>query len=166
MTRTLRPSESDLLPDSSMFDALDKADATYLEKLDSLIDWERFREQLERAWPWSRDDAKPGRPSWDATLMFKILVVGKTKGVLSDKALEDLCRFHARVSRFLRVRPGTGPDARTIQRYRSALDKGGVMETLFSDLEQAVRKKGFEIRDGSMVDGRLVSVPVQRAKKK
>lgn len=93
--------------------------------MDSLFDWERFRGILERAWPWTRHDAKPGRPSWDAVLMFKVLVVGKTKGDLSDDALEDLCRFHARVVRFLRLRPGAGPDAKTIHKYRAALARRG-----------------------------------------
>ena len=162
MTRTMRSAEADLLPDSSMFDALDRSGDTYLEKLDSLVDWERFRAPLERAWPWSRHDSRPGRPSWDALLMFKVLVVGKTKGNLSDEALEDLCRFHARVVRFLRLRPGSGPDAKTIHKYRSALAESGVMEEVFADLEALAREKGYEMRDGCMIDGSLVSVPVQR----
>lgn len=165
MTRTLRPTDADLLPDSSMFDALERAGDTYLERLDSLIDWEQFREPLERAWPWSRDDARPGRPSWDATLMFKVLVVGKTKGNLSNDALEDLCRFHARVARFLRLRPGSGPDARTIHKYRSTLAESGIMEEVFADLEETAREKGYEMRDGCTIDGSLVAVPAFRMKK-
>lgn len=162
MTRTVRPSEADLLPDSSMFAALEGSADTHLEKMDSLFDWERFRGTLERAWPWTRHDARPGRPSWDAVLMFKVLVVGKTKGDLSDDALEDLCRFHARVVRFLRLRPGAGPDAKTIHKYRSALARRGVMGKVFEEMEAIARERGFAMKDGCMIDASIVEVPVQR----
>ncbi len=165
MTRTVRPSEADLLPDSSMFASLERSKDTHLEKMDCLFDWERFRETLERAWPWTRHDARPGRPSWDAVSMFKVLVVGKTKGDLSDEALEDLCRHHARVVRFLGLSPGTGPDAKTIHKYRKALERRGVMDQVFEEMEAIARERGFAMKDGCMIDASVVEVPVRRLKK-
>ena len=164
MTRTVRPAEADLLPDAAMFASLERSRDTHLEKMDSLLDWERFRETLERAWPWTRHDPKPGRPSWDAVLMFKVLVVGKTKGDLSDESLEDLCRYHGLVARFLRLRPGAGPDAKTIHNYRKALAKRGVMGKVFEEMDRIARDKGFEMRDGCMIDASVVD-PVQRLSK-
>jgi IS5 family transposase len=162
MTRTVRPAEAGLLPEFALFDALDRAKDTFLEKLDALVDWERFRAPLERAWPWTRDDGSAGRPSWDAVLMFKVLVVGKTKGNLSDESLEDLCRFHVRVIRFLRVESGTGPDAKTIHKYRSALARSGMMEKVFKGVEAMARDAGYQMSDGCMVDASLVPVPKRR----
>ena len=165
MTRTVRPAEADLLPDAAMFASLERSRDTHLEKMDSLLDWEHFRETLERAWPWTRHDPKPGRPSWDAVLMFKVLVVGKTKGDLSDESLEDLCRYHALVARFLRLRPGAGPDAKTIHKYRKALAKRGVMGKVFEEMDRIARDKGFEMQDGCVIDASVVEVPVQRLSK-
>ena len=150
------------MPDASMFAALERADDTHLEKMDALFDWERFRAILEKTWAWTRNDSQPGRPSWDAVLMFKVLVVGKTKGNVSDEALEDLCRFHARVSRFLGLEAGSGPDAKTIHKYRSALAKKGTMKKIFAEMEKVACEKGFQMKDGSMIDASVVKVPTQR----
>ncbi len=75
--------------------------------------------------------------------MFKVLVVGKTKGDLSDETLEDLCRHHARVVRFLGLSPVTGPDSKTIHKYRKALVRRGVMDQVFEEMEAIARRIRF-----------------------
>ena len=88
MTRTVQTTHGDWLPDASMFAALERADDTHLEKMDALFDWERFRAILEKTWGWTRNDAQPGRPFWDAGTDVQSLSGGKkTKGNVSDGAL-------------------------------------------------------------------------------
>ena len=80
MSRTIKSQETDAL--ASLPDGL-------LEKLDQLIDWEQFRAPLLRAWPWAQSGTNRGRPSWDVLLMWKLLIVGKNYGNLSDEKLEE-----------------------------------------------------------------------------
>ena len=60
--------------------------------------------------------------------MFKVLVVGKTKGSVSDEALA----------------------------------KKGTMKKVFAEMEMIAREKGFQMKDGSMIDASVVKVPTQR----
>ena len=65
-----------------------KGDA--LEKLAKLVDFERFRPDLERAVPRS-DRSKGGRPPFDHVLMFKVLIL-QTSHSLSDERTEYLIK--------------------------------------------------------------------------
>ena len=133
-----------------------------LEKLAQLIDWEQFRAPLLRAWPWAESDARRGRPSWDVLLMWKLLIVGKNYGNLSDEKLEEFGKGTLRVIRFTGTRLGFGPDAKTLHKYRSALAESGVMDELFAVLTQQLVAHGYELQEGAMIDGSLVRVPQQR----
>ena len=77
MTRTIAATETDCFVEATMDAALAKVKSTALEKLAAVVDWERFREVLESIWPWTVADGSPGRPSWAAVKMFKVLVYGK-----------------------------------------------------------------------------------------
>ena len=110
-----------------------------------------------RAWPWAQSDTNRGRPSSrDVLLMWKLLIVGKNYGNLSDEKLEEFGKSLPRVIRFAGTRLGFGPDAKTIHKYRSALVESGVMDELFAvltkqrqkDLAASWTKKGTKSYDG------------------
>ena len=63
--------------------------------------------------------------------MWKLLIVGKKYGNLSDEKLEEFGKGTLRVIRFTGTRFGFGPDAKTIHKYRSALAESGVMVERF-----------------------------------
>ena len=132
MTRTIEAAEADCFVDAEMAGVLAAAKETVLEKLDMLVDWERFREVLESIWPWTVADGSPGRPSWAAVKMFKVLVYGKFFGNLSAEKLEEACRFHLRVKSFVGLGLRVGPDEKTIHKYRSVLAASGRMEEVFA----------------------------------
>ena len=49
-----------------------------INKLNSLIDWELFREELEAIQGYQcRDDSKGGRPPFEPVFMFKVLILQK-----------------------------------------------------------------------------------------
>ena len=73
-------------------------------------------------------EAHRGRPSWDVLLMWKLLIVGKNYGNLSDEKLEEFGKRTLRVIRFAGKCLGFGPDAKTIHKYRAALGESGVMD--------------------------------------
>ena len=162
MSRTIESQETDALANELVSRALASLPDGPLEKLAQLIDWEQFRAPLLRAWPWAQTDANRGRPSWDVLLMWKLLIVGKNHGNLSDEKLEECGKSLPRVIRFAGTRLGFGPDAKTIHKYRSALAKSGVMDELFAVLTKQLVAQGYALQEGTMIDGRLVRVPQQR----
>ena len=85
MSRTIESRETDVFADELVSRALANLPDGPLEKMDQLMDWEQFRAPLYRAWPWAREDAHRGRPSWDVLLMWKLLIVGQNYGHRSDE---------------------------------------------------------------------------------
>ena len=70
-----------------------------LERLAAVVDFERFRGELEAALDRS-DRAKGGRPPYDAVLMFKVLVL-QTLSTLADDQTEYPIRDRLSFMRFL-----------------------------------------------------------------
>ena len=162
MSRKIESQETDAFAAELVSRALANLPDGPLEKLAQLIDWEQFRAPLLRAWPWAQSDDQRGRPSWDVLLMWKLLIVGKNFGNLSDEKLEEFSKSLLRVIRFAGTRLGFGPDAKTIHKYRSALAESGVMDELFGVLSQQLDAHGYQLQEGAMIDGSLVRVPVQQ----
>ena len=130
--------------------------------LNELVDFEAFRAILEDCWrPAEQQPAKGGRPPYDATLMFKLLLVGRKCG-LSDEKLEVLAVDSLRIMRFLGVGMGDPiPDRATIARYRTQLDEN-TMRELFDAFHAQLAARGYVARDGQMVDSSFTLVPIQR----
>ena len=126
MSRTIAAQEADAFAEELVSRVLAELPDGPLEKIDELIDWEQFREPLLRAWPWALEDGRRGRPSWDVLLMWKLLLVGKNYGNLSDERLEEYGKTFLRLIRFVGTRLGFGPDAKTIHKYRSVLADSGL----------------------------------------
>ncbi|MXX94187.1 MAG: IS5 family transposase [Gammaproteobacteria bacterium] len=162
MTREISSSESDCFVASEITDALSQVKETMLERLDRVVDWERFRVPLGLIWTWTGDDGRRGRPSWDAVQMFKVLVYGKCHGNLSEASLEDHCSVNLRVKRFVGLGLKQGPDAKTIHKYRSVLAHSGRMVELFDEFISQLTAKGYRLAEGTLIDASLIAAPVQR----
>jgi transposase len=70
-----------------------------LERLNSVVDFELFRSDLEQAVPRS-DGSKGGRPPFDHVLMFKVLIL-QANHSLSDERTEYLIKDRLSFMRFL-----------------------------------------------------------------
>jgi len=102
-----------------------------LERLSRVVDFEIFREDLERALKRS-ERRRGGRPPMDAVMMFKVLVLQALWG-LSDEQLEYQVRDRLSFMRFLGLDlSGWVPDYSTVWRFREALVQAGAMEGLFA----------------------------------
>jgi len=100
-----------------------------LERLASVVDFEVFRDELERALLRS-DRAKGGRPPYDAVLMFRLLVL-QTLYTLSDEQAEYQVRDRLSFMRFVGLGLGDPvPDAKTLWLFREQLTRAGAIEAL------------------------------------
>ena len=141
-----------------------KGDA--LERLNTVVDFELFRADLERAVPRS-DGSKGGRPAFDHVLMFKVLVLQASHS-LSDERTEYLIRDRLSFMRFLGLRlADTVLDANTIWTFREALTRARLsgkpaMEALFERFDAALSAAGFLAMSGQIIDASIVAAPKQR----
>jgi transposase, IS5 family len=151
---------------SGFFDVEDRlrelsAKGDGLERIAALVDFERFRPDLERAVPRS-DGSKGGRPAFDHVLMFKVLLL-QAMHALSDERAEYLIKDRLSFMRFL----GLGladpvPDANTIWTFREALKRAGAVDALFARFDATLREAGYLAMGGQIVDASIVAAPKQR----
>jgi transposase, IS5 family len=137
-----------------------------LERLNTLVDFELFRGDLERAVPRS-DRAKGGRPAFDHVLMFKALILQASHS-LSDERTEYLIKDRLSFMRFLDLGlADTVPDANTIWTFREALTRAKIqskpaIEILFQRFDAALAAAGFLAMGGQIIDASIVAAPKQR----
>lgn len=103
--------EAQLSVEKSLEELSQKGD--FLEKINQLVDFEMFRQDLEKAVP-RKSRSKGGRPAFDHVLMFKILLL-QTYHNLSNERMEFLLKNRLTFMRFLGLGLGDRvPDANTI----------------------------------------------------
>ncbi len=139
---------------------LDKA-GDPLTKLNEVVEWESFREELETI----RDDERKsnaGRKPFDAVVMFKILILQSLYN-LGDDSIEYQIRDRISFMRFLGLSLGDRvPDAKTIWLYRELLGKAGLVDKMFAKFDGQLRDRGFTAKRGQIIDASIVSAPKQR----
>ena len=148
------------------FDIENQLDKIYqlnnlLPKLNALIDWELFRNDLNKVRERERR-SNAGRPPFDVVLMFKILIL-KTLYNLSDEYTELQIRDRLSFRAFLGLRfCDTVPDAKTIWLFAEQLKNLALERQLFDRFGKELDRQGFAVNSGLIVDGTIVEVPKQR----
>ncbi len=152
----MQPSFFDL---DDRFKKLDEKDT--LVRLNSLINWEDFRETLNKARPNDRK-SNAGRKPFDSLLMFKSLVLQHLYNI-SDEQLEFQIRDRFTFLRFLELTPESRiPDANTFWDFRELLIKADLIKSLFVDFEFQLIDQGYIAEKGSIIDASFVEAPRQR----
>jgi len=132
-----------------------------LPKLKKMVDWERFRPELEQIREQDRQ-SNAGRKPFDVVLMFKMLVLQSLYN-LSDDKTEFQVRDRLSFMRFLGLSLGDAvPDSKTIWLFREQLTEAGVIEPLFETFETFLEEKGFSAKRGQIIDASIVPAPRQR----
>jgi IS5 family transposase len=132
-----------------------------LPKLKKLVDWERFRPELEAVRDKERK-SNAGRKPFDVVLMFKVLVLQSLYN-LSDEKIEFQIRDRISFMRFLVLSLGDAvPDEKTIWLFREQLTETGLIKRLFEEFDTFLEEKGFSARRGQIIDASIVEAPRQR----
>jgi transposase, IS5 family len=132
-----------------------------LPKLKKLVDWERFRPELEAVRDKERK-SNAGRKPFDVMLMFKVLVLQSLYN-LSDEKIEFQIRDRISFMRFLDLSLGDAvPDEKTIWLFREQLTEAGLIKRLFQEFDTFLQDKGFSARKGQIIDASIVEAPRQR----
>jgi IS5 family transposase len=132
-----------------------------LPKLKKLVNWERFRPELEALRDKERK-SNAGRKPFDVVLMFKVLVLESLYN-LSDEKIEFQIRDRISFMRFLDLSLGdAAPDEKTIWLFREQLTEAGLIKRLFEEFDAFLQEKGFSARKGQIIDASIVEAPRQR----
>jgi len=132
-----------------------------LQKLDKVINWEMFREPIEKAL-YIEPKAPGGRPSYDKLMMFKIIILQKYYN-LSDEQTEFQIKDRLSFMQFLGLQIGDNvPDEKTIWLFKEQLKEKKLSHVLFELFTEQLLNNGIVAREGSMVDASFVDVPRQR----
>jgi IS5 family transposase len=132
-----------------------------LPKLKKLVDWERFRPELEAVRDKERK-SNAGRKPFDVVVMFKVLVLQSLYN-LSDEKIEFQIRDRISFMRFLDLSLGDAvPDEKTIWLFREQLTEAGLIKRLFEEFDTFLQEKGFSARKGQIIDASIVEAPRQR----
>jgi len=134
------------------------------EELQTIVDWEIFRPQLDLIHQKERKSNAGAKPK-DVVMMFKGLVIQSLYG-LSDDQLEYQIEDRRSFRRFLGVRYNErAPDAKTFWAFREKLTQLNLMEPLFNSFLQQLNQAGYIARKGQIVDATFIPVPIQRNNK-
>lgn len=135
-----------------------------LTKLNSVINWELFRETIETAL-YVEPKGAGGRPPYDKIMMFKILILQKYYN-LSDEQTEFQINDRTSFKQFLDLKFGDKiPDEKTVWHFKEQLANKNVSEKLFELFAKQLMIKGIVAKEGSMIDASFVDVPRQRNSK-
>jgi IS5 family transposase len=133
-----------------------------LAKINSVIDFELFRKELEILTQYKiRDPKKGGRPAYDVVLMMKVLIIQHLYN-LSDDETEFQIFDRLSFTRFLGLRLNADiPDAKTIWLFKNRLGADGV-KRLFKLLTKVLSNEYLILNKGKIVDATIVEAPRQR----
>jgi len=132
-----------------------------LVKLNKVIQWDSFRETLEKVRAGEKKNNAGAKP-YDVVLMFKVVILQSLYN-LSDEAIEYQILDRLSFMRFLGLRLGSRvPDAKTIWLFREQLTEAGLAGELFRKFEGFLGESEFAARKGQIIDASIVPAPQQR----
>lgn len=136
-----------------------------LQKLSKVIDWEMFRDEIEKALIKDNRKSNAGRKPYDKILMFKILILQRYYN-LSDEQTEFQIKDRLSFLDFLGLQIGDDvPDEKTIWLFKEQLKKNNLSKKLFNLFTSKLISNNIVAHEGTIIDASFVNVPKQRNKK-
>lgn len=132
-----------------------------LEKVDSTMDWEMFREKLTKICQ-KEDYTKGGRPPIDIITKFKASVLRRIYNLSFDQ-IEYQINNRLSFMRFLGIGLNEQVfDSRTIWNFENKLVKTGLIDEMFFMFDEKLEKAGLITHKETIIDATFVDVPKQR----
>ena len=129
-----------------------------LARIGALIDWRA----LEALLPGAVTSSGPGRPAYPPLAMLKALLLAQWYQ-LSDPGLEEAMADRISFRHFCGFAlDEVTPDETTFCRFRSSLAESGRAEALMAELDRQLGRKGFLVKEGTMIDATLIEAHAAR----
>lgn len=133
----------------------------FLEKMDTLIPWNKFEQQLSRHYA----KGTVGRKPYPLNVMLRIHIMQLIYN-LSDPAMEDALYEIESMRRFAGLRLSDNlPDETTILNFRHFIERHKLGQRLFDNVQEHLKSKGLALREGRIVDATIISAPTSTKNK-
>lgn len=133
----------------------------FLERMDGLIPWNKFEQQLAKKY----SKGERGRKPYPLNVMLRIHVMQLFYN-LSDPAMEDELYEIESMRRFAGLRLADNiPDETTILNFRHFLEKNKFGQRLFDTIQSHLDTQGLRLQEGSIVDASIISAPTSTKNK-
>jgi IS5 family transposase len=142
-----------------------KKSSKFLSEMKELIPFEAIEKLLIEKNVYKPNRGKQGRPSIPAKILIGALFLQSWYG-LSDPMTEEL--MHDRISfrKFLDIKDtDVIPDETTICKFRNALVKNDILESIFLEVKKSMIKKNLILNEGTLVDATLIHSSEPKRKK-
>lgn len=130
----------------------------FLFEMDAAVPWGRLLALIAPHYP--KVGLKAGRPPMPLESMLLVYFL-QNWYALSDPMAEDTLYDSEAMRRFARIELGDDriPDEMTILNFRHLLERHGLTEAIFADVNAYLADKGITLRSGTLVDATIMDAP-------
>ncbi len=134
----------------------------FLERIDALIPWKKFEQQLAKKYT----KGERGRKPYPLNVMLRIHVMQLLYN-LSDPAMEDALYEIESMRRFAGLRLSDNlPDETTILNFRRFIEQHKFGKKLFESIQDDLSHQGLTVKEGTIVDATIIAAPTSTKNKK
>lgn len=136
----------------------------FLAEMDAVVPWGRLLALIEPHYP--KAGAKGGRPPMPLESMLRIYFL-QNWYALSDPMAEETLYDSEAMRRFAGIELGDDriPDETTILNFRHLLERHGLTEAIFAEVNAHLADKGITLRSGTLVDATIIDAPASTKNK-
>lgn len=130
----------------------------FLAEMDAMVPWARLIGLIAPHYP--KAGAKGGRPPMPLETMLRVYFL-QNWYALSDPMAEETLYDSEAMRRFAGIELGDDriPDETTILNFRHLLERHGLTEALFTEVNAHLADKGISLRSGTLVDATIIDAP-------
>ena len=130
----------------------------FLAEMEAVVPWGRLLALIEPYYP--KAGPKGGRPPMPLETMLRVYFL-QNWYALSDPMAEETLYDSEAMRRFSGIELGDDriPDETTILNFRHLLERHGLTEAIFADVNAHLADKGITLRSGTLVDATIIDAP-------
>src|SRR5574342_109050 len=130
----------------------------FLAEMERVVPWTRLLALIEPHYP--KGSPAGGRPPLPLERMFRIYCLQQWYN-LSDPGAEEVLYDSLTMRHFAGVRADDDviPDETTILNFRRLLERHGLTECVFAEINTYLAERGFIVGKGTIVDATIINAP-------
>jgi IS5 family transposase len=130
----------------------------FLAEMDAVVPWRQLLALIEPHYP--KAGPKGGRPPMPPETMLRVYFL-QNWYALSDPMAEEMLYDSDAMRRFAGIELGDDriPDETTILNFRHLLERHGLTEAIFAEVNAHLADKGVTLRSGTLVDATIIDAP-------
>lgn len=136
-----------------------KAKNTFLEQIDTLIDWTAIEKLINKYY--TKTKSATGRPAYSGLCLFKMSLLQTWYG-MSDYEVEERVNDSISFGRFCDFSvEDTAPDHSTLSRFRTLLTKHNAYDKLLNAINKQLELNNILVRTGAIIDASIIDTPLK-----